>query len=949
MPKESIIKHYSSSTTGSVPSAADLVQGELAINTADERIYFENASGQVVNFGESKGISATYARRSSVVSSLNGLTGALTITGTANEIEVTTTTPNIVVGLRDSVTIDNLIVTQDITATRFSGSLVGRVSNAAKNTESYTLTAGTPVYISGYVGGGASGILEVKAAAANNSSTMPAVGLIETTLAANGEGRVVTFGLLGGLNTNGFVAGQTLFIAPSGGLTATRPTSGSHLVQNIGRVANISTNQGEIIVLGPGRSNDVPNNITVRGFLEMPNGQTATSIVTTVNGLSGSVTLTGDGGAIVGVSNNTIGARLATASLTGVASFPATDFAVSPVGAVTLTGNVAKTNVAQTFTGLQRFTTGISAAGMTTSSLVVTGTSSFLGTAAFVNPFGVSLSAGNSVISSIRTAEIITPGNDLAVKTFASPGIASLSLSSTDGLFGDYTYKITPSVATTNQNFTLPNDSGIFALTKNIVSSFNGVTGTVVYAPPLASASATGVASFSSTDFSVSAAGLVSIQGGLFTIRDETGAVDTIAKGETFTITGGSGIDFIRTSKGNFAIRGVTATSSNLGVASFPATDFAVSDAGAVSVTGNFVRTVVVGGSTLTGNVSLTAGSNITLTPSGNTITIASTASGGGGGVTTTAQNTWTATQYFNAGLSATGATFTGNQTVSGSLTVTNGITFGSGTTFWAFIPDSAVNGGGVWQRQGIFQIGASIFNDIGAASFIINPSTETHGLYGNFRITTDQAYQAAQNTLTLNTSSSHTGRPLRISRGTGNFIAGCEPNGTWFGTGIQETTFLGGLTFSANPIRMAGLGIDWSFIDSMAGAFVTVTPTTGGGNKPTQITFDDMKVIADDGLAIGAGAINAQTAGYTLVAGDNGKVITINSASAITLTAGTAVGTTGFSCSVIQLGAGQVTIAGSGVTLNSFSGLKIAGQHGAASIVCYATNTLNVAGNLTT
>jgi hypothetical protein len=57
--------------------------------------------------------------------------------------------------------------------------------------------------------------------------------------------------------------------------------------------------------------------------------------VTAFNGLTGAVTMTGDSQAIQGKSNNTITARLATASLTGVASFPTTYFTVSS-GAVSL-------------------------------------------------------------------------------------------------------------------------------------------------------------------------------------------------------------------------------------------------------------------------------------------------------------------------------------------------------------------------------------------------------------------------------------------------------------------------------------------------------------------------------------------------------------------------------------------------------------------------------------
>ena len=47
----STIKIKNSSTAGAVPTSSDLVQGELAINVTDRRIFTENASGTVVELG----------------------------------------------------------------------------------------------------------------------------------------------------------------------------------------------------------------------------------------------------------------------------------------------------------------------------------------------------------------------------------------------------------------------------------------------------------------------------------------------------------------------------------------------------------------------------------------------------------------------------------------------------------------------------------------------------------------------------------------------------------------------------------------------------------------------------------------------------------------------------------------------------------------------------------
>ena len=92
----------------------------------------------------------------------------------------------------------------------------------------------------------------------------------------------------------------------------------------------------------------------------------------------------------------------------------------------------------------------------------------------------------------------------------------------------------------------------------------------------------------------------------------------------------------------------------------------------------------------------------------------------------------------------------------------------------------------------------------------------------------------------------------------------------------------------------------------------------------------------------------NAQTGtSYTLQASDNGKVITLSNASAITLTVPSGLGA-GFGCTLIQIGAGQVAVTASSTTINSYTSLThLAGQHAAASLYAYAANTFNLAGQL--
>jgi hypothetical protein len=93
--------------------------------------------------------------------------------------------------------------------------------------------------------------------------------------------------------------------------------------------------------------------------------------------------------------------------------------------------------------------------------------------------------------------------------------------------------------------------------------------------------------------------------------------------------------------------------------------------------------------------------------------------------------------------------------------------------------------------------------------------------------------------------------------------------------------------------------------------------------------------------------SINDQTGtAYTLLASDNGKVVTLDNGSAVTVTIPSGLGV-GFNCSFIQKGAGQVSFSASGTTIyNRQSHTKINGQFGVASIVAYVADTFVLAGD---
>ena len=102
-----------------------------------------------------------------------------------------------------------------------------------------------------------------------------------------------------------------------------------------------------------------------------------------------------------------------------------------------------------------------------------------------------------------------------------------------------------------------------------------------------------------------------------------------------------------------------------------------------------------------------------------------------------------------------------------------------------------------------------------------------------------------------------------------------------------------------------------------------------------------------DDNAILGFSAsTNDQTVTtYTVAASDNGKVVVLDNALAITVDIDTGL-PAGFNCSFVQKGAGQVSFAGTATVNNRQSHTKINGQYGVASIVAYATDTYILAGD---
>lgn len=184
-------------------------------------------------------------------------------------------------------------------------------------------------------------------------------------------------------------------------------------------------------------------------------------------------------------------------------------------------------------------------------------------------------------------------------------------------------------------------------------------------------------------------------------------------------------------------------------------------------------------------------------------------------------------------------------------------------------------------------------------------------------------------------------------------------------GVGVSGVTGVTGVTGPTGPTGATGVTgppqfvgdtppaspqVGWQWFDSSTGTqyvyydgyWVEVGTAFQGLQGVTGVTgpMGDYSV---------AQTINAQVGtAYSTVAGDVGKLITLNNASAINLTIPSGLGwATGQRADFAQLGVGQVTVVASGTTLRSTPGLKLRAQYSAGTFIYLGSETYLVLGDL--
>jgi len=168
--------------------------------------------------------------------------------------------------------------------------------------------------------------------------------------------------------------------------------------------------------------------------------------------------------------------------------------------------------------------------------------------------------------------------------------------------------------------------------------------------------------------------------------------------------------------------------------------------------------------------------------------------------------------------------------------------------------------------------------------------------------------------------------------------------------------------TTGALAYRSATANVNTALPIGTAGQVLTVAAGVPSWATPTG-DIESIVTGTDSGLSGGVSSgtatlrlkleFDAETGTtYTLVAGNLNQLVTLNNASPITLTVPPSVFSAGDVINIAQIGAGQVTLAqGSGVTINSTgataSAPKLRVRYSAASIICTASNTFLVVGDI--
>ena len=128
------ISLYYSTTAAAAPSAGNLVAGELALNTLDEKLYFKNSTGTVKLLASNAGAAGTVTSASVV--SANGFAGTVATATTTPAITLTTSITGVLKG--NGTAISAAVAGTDYVTPTGTETLTNKTVEAGTFTNGYT-------------------------------------------------------------------------------------------------------------------------------------------------------------------------------------------------------------------------------------------------------------------------------------------------------------------------------------------------------------------------------------------------------------------------------------------------------------------------------------------------------------------------------------------------------------------------------------------------------------------------------------------------------------------------------------------------------------------------------------------------------------------------------------------------------------------------------------------
>jgi hypothetical protein len=177
------------------------------------------------------------------------------------------------------------------------------VEDCKTSTLTGSIPKGTPVYLAGYD----NDLLVVEEADASDPLKMPCIGITADVLDDTNAKKLMTFGKIQGLDTSADPEGTIYYVASGGGLTTTRPTGATDLIQRIAKVLKSAVSGGQLLVFNSSRTAGLPNLPT--GMIwqgDINNEPQAVTLPSGVNIYNADGSLTGNrqvsGGSVYGLS-----------------------------------------------------------------------------------------------------------------------------------------------------------------------------------------------------------------------------------------------------------------------------------------------------------------------------------------------------------------------------------------------------------------------------------------------------------------------------------------------------------------------------------------------------------------------------------------------------------------------------------------------------------------------